>query len=361
MEGPRAPEEKEYPLLLQFLNESLRPAQKWTIQEEYPTTLNVQQRSNSRVVMENEQVIAHSILKPLLLKTPTINFKVGAIGSVVTHPSHRGKGLAKRTLVSVMDEACKQSCDIAILWTNLYDYYRNLDFELAASEVSFLISQDLTPAGMGYSFLKTNQVDPQAILKLYTQHTVNSHRTVEDIRLYLKIPQSRIYTAWDQAGAIAAYAIEGKGADLQDHVHEWGGSVPALTSLFGFMFRDRLKPFTVMVPSVSVNLISQLYKNAGNIHEGYLGMIKICRPDLLFPKIEKAAVAVGLRDFSIQQDGEATNLKLGDDVFRVSNSRELVKILFGPWHEESLLPENLEKGLSRLLPLPLWVWGWDSV
>jgi hypothetical protein len=198
-------------------------------------------------------------------------------------------------------------------------------------------------------------------LKLYHQHSVNSFRTPEDIRLYLKIPQTKVYTAWDQKGALAAFAVEGKGADLQNFVHEWGGSVSSLMNLFGHMFRERRAPFAVMTPAASVNLISQLYQMLQNIHEGYLGMIKICREDLLFPKIQRAAYACGITSFRLEAKDGGYRMEIdGAEVF-IANNRDLVRILFGPPQEPSELPPALHKSSNRLLPLPLWVWGWDSI
>lgn len=361
MEGPRAPLEREYPELLKFLNESLRPNQGWSIQDEYPTTLNPSQRNNSRVITRDGKLVAHSILKPMLIKTPSTIFKVGAIGSVVTHPEYRGQGLAKSTLLSVVDEAGKQGCDIAILWTNLYDYYRKLNFELAGSEISFLIQQDISTPTTDYTYMNNAKIAPEAILRLYQQHTVATYRTAEDIRQYLKIPQARVYTAWDKSGNIAAYAIEGKGADLQNHVHEWGGSVPAIMALLGHMFRERKAPFSIMVPGHSVNLISQLVKKSGNIHEGYLGMVKLCREDLLFPKIQRAAYSVGLKDFSITPDNGGYVVRAEGSEYRLENERDLVRAMFSPVLEESIFPEHFALKVSRLFPMPIWVWGWDSV
>lgn len=361
MEGPRAPEEREFPELLKFLNEALRPQQSWSIQDEYPTTLVPDHRHNSRIIFRDGKVVAHSVLKPLIIKTPALIFKVGAIGSVVTHLQYRGQGLAKETLLSVIDEASNQGCDVAILWTNLYDYYRKLNFELSGSEISFLVNQDLSLGASDLKFMQNSKIAPEAILKLYQQHTVGSFRSAEDIRLYLKIPQMRVYTAWDKNGAIVAYAIEGKGADLQNHVHEWGGQTTALMNLFGYMWRERKSPFTLMIPAHSVNLITQVMKKASNIHEGYLGMIKICREDLLFPKLQRAAYAVGIKEFDLSAQGEGYLLKVDGLEATIANSRDLVRVIFGPSLEEGILPHAVAEKVQRLLPTPLWIWGWDSI
>ncbi len=86
------------------------------------------------------------------------------------------------------------------------------------------------------------KVDPEAILRLYSQHTTGSVRTVEDIRKFLTIPNTRVFTAWDEKNVLQAYAVEGKGADLEGYIHEWGGGVSKLLPLIKFALQERKRP-----------------------------------------------------------------------------------------------------------------------
>ena len=70
------------------------------------------------------------------MKTPVGLFKVGALGSVVTSTDHRNQGLSTLTIESCLNAARQQGCEFAILWTNLYEFYRKIGFELAGSEMS---------------------------------------------------------------------------------------------------------------------------------------------------------------------------------------------------------------------------------
>ena len=124
MDGPRAPSKGEYEALVRFLNSHLRPGISWSIPEEYPMALNPTNLHNIRVITEGSEILSHAVLRPLILKTPAGLLKVGGIGSVVTHSQYRAQGLSSKILEDCLAAAKEQACDIAILWTDLFDFYR---------------------------------------------------------------------------------------------------------------------------------------------------------------------------------------------------------------------------------------------
>jgi GNAT superfamily N-acetyltransferase len=317
---------------------------------------------NIRIITEQNQVLSHAVLKPLIVRTPQIVFKVGAIGSVVTDPNRRNQGLSRKILEDCLTEAHRQDCDIAMLWTDLYDFYQKLDFELAGSEMSFVLQNDFAPLTTELKFLKTSQVSVEAIHRLYNQHSITTVRTVEDFRKFLQIPNTVIYTAWDKSNQLVAFAVEGKGADLNGYLHEWGGSVSHLLSLFSYIRREKKQPVTVISPAISQNLNRSLQSIDGVVfNNGFLGMIKIIRQEQLFQKIRKAAANAGIQKFILGKMGNSVFLGIGDDQVSISDEKDLVRILFGPAVEIPHLKPETNEILSKLLPLPLWVWGWDSV
>ena len=360
MEGPRAPRETELPGVFKFLNESLRPDHSWSINTEYPIALSRSNIHNIRIITENDRVLSHAVLKPLIIKTPLLIYKVGAIGSVVTASDRQGQGLSSQILEACLAEAQTQECDFAILWTNLYDFYRRLGFELAGFEESVVIENEFAPPATNLKFMKGAQVAPEAILRLYSQHTVGSARTAEEIRKYLQIPNSTIHTAWDPKGQLMAYAVEGKGADLTDYIHEWGGQVTALISLFSHLRTAKGKPYTVIVPNHSVNLLTALQRQPITINQGYLGMIKIVNPTSFFNKVIRAARSLSIPDLVLEKTNEGYLVGIGTDTRKIADEKELVQFIFGPGMEFGFLPSSQEK-FDRLFPLPLWFWGWDSI
>lgn len=362
MEGPRSPAETEYGQVLKFLDQQLRPGSQWSIEAEYPTALNLSNLGNIRIITEEKKVLSHAVLKPLIVKTPLAILKVAAIGSVATDESHRNQGLSRQILENCLEEARRQECDIAMLWTNLYDFYRKLNFELAGSEVSVVIEQEFsTPDAQGIKFVKGTQVSAEALQRLYSQHTVTSVRSVEDVRKFLRIPQTQAYTAWDNQGQLLAYAIEGKGIDLSGYIHEWGGKVPALLSLLSFIRREKKAPFTVIMPRHSENFLLKLQALPVTINHGYLGMMKIVNYDGLFAKVKRAARSLGISDLVLERRGPDFIFGIGTEIVVISDERALTQVLFGPLPIIDLFSEKTWKTLEKVFPLPLWVWGWDSI
>ena len=362
MQGPRIPHEKELPQIYEFLNTNLRPGVNWSIVSEYPTALGANNIGNIRVISEQGKVISHAVLKPLVIKTPLVIFKVGAIGSVVTDSNHRNQGLSTKILEECISESKKQNCDIALLWTNLYDFYRKMDFELAGHEESIVINNEFDSPPMSLKFLKTTQISPESILRLYSQHTVGTVRTAEEIRKFLAIPQTVVYSAWDNSGQLAAFAVEGKGADLSGYIHEWGGSVPALLSLFSHIRKEKKQSYTIILPHHSLNLLSALKRIQGITHnEGYLGMIKIVNHQQLFQKVKKASRTLGVNDLVLENCEGGILFGLGNDTIKIEDNKDLIKIFFGPLPEISSFKPETQRVMERIFPLNLWVWGWDSI
>jgi GNAT superfamily N-acetyltransferase len=347
---------------MDFLRQELRPHSSWSLANEYPTALSLANIHNIRIITDDKKVLSHAVLKPLIIRTPLAVFKVGAIGSVVTDSNHRNQGLSRKILDDCLAEARRQECDIAMLWTDLYEFYQKMDFELAGTEMSFIIENEFEVPTHKLRFVQGHQVSADAILRLYNQHSVASVRTAEDVRKFLQIPQTITYTAWDASNQLVAYAIEGKGADLTGYIHEWGGSVSHLMALFSHIRKEKKQPFTVITPQHALNLNNQLKALDGAIpNQGFLGMIKLISPDQVFQKIKKAVRSLGLNDFILEKRGHEYVMGFAGDLIAISDEKALVQILFGPGVEIPHLQAETQKKMSRILPLSMWVWGWDSV
>ncbi len=363
MEGPRSPSEAELPQVLDFLDKRLRTDTAWSIAAEYPTALTSHNIHNMRIIADDERVLSHAVFKPLVIKSPHVIFKVGAIGSVVTDDGHRGQGLSTQIINDCLKTANEQSCDVAILWTDLFDFYRRMGFALAGSEISFVIEDkfDVTPTNLRFS--TDSKVSPDAIYRLYASHTVNSVRTIEETRKFLAIPQTKVYTAWEANGQLAAYAVEGKGVDLGGYIHEWGGSVSKLMALLSFIRSEKNQPFTIICPRHAQNLVTQLEAKPTTKNSGYLGMIKLIHFDQLAAKIKRAFRAEGVADIILEKHDAHYLFGVGAELLTLKEEADVVNLLFGPIDYRSLdfFKEETVQKLEKVLPLPLWIWGWDSI
>lgn len=363
MQGPRSPDASEFLNVMEFLNQNLRQDNSWTISSEYPTALTANNIHNMSIIKDDEKIVSHAVLKPIIVKTPFCIFKIGAIGSVVTEPSHRQQGLSRKNIEHCLELAKQQACDMVVLWTDQFDFYRKFGFELAGFEETYVLNDTLKIKNPNLRFVNDNKVDANAILKLFSNHTVNSIRSAEDIRNFLKIPNSNLYTAWNEKNQLVAYAAEGKGADLTNFVHEWAGSVDSLLDLFAFMQSQNSSPLTIMVPSHATNLRAHLEPISSTTHEGFLGMLKVVNYDSLLSKVKKAFRAEGFEQIIFEKHPDHIIFGYGSDLYTITNDADLVQLLFGPLKPQNLdfmKPETQQK-LSALLPLPLWIWGWDSI
>lgn len=363
MEGPRSPAEGELPRVIDFLNSRLREGAEWSISAEYPTALTASNLHNMRIVTDSEKVLSHAVLKPLVVKSPHLIYKVGAIGSVVTDPNHRNQGLSTTVIKDCLEEASRQQCDLAVLWTDLYDFYRKMGFELAGTEFGLVIDKPLKSAATGLRFSDDSKVSAEAIHRLYSAHTVGSVRTIDDVRKFLAIPKTKIYTAWEADGSLAAYAIEGKGADLGGYIHEWGGPVSKVLALLSWVKSRAAGSLTLIAPRHSQNLVAQLQAQGALLNEGFLGMIKILNFDQLAGKIKRAFRSEGISDVVLERTAGGVMFGVGAELFTLDQETDITRLLFGPVDINALdiFSEPARAKLSRLLPLPLWLWGWDSV
>lgn len=361
----RAPTPEEYKGLVKFLDENLRPQNQWSIASEYPTALNQENIHNLRIITEGSQVLSHAALKTHIIKTPAAILKAGAIGSVVTHDKYRNQGLSRLVLNECLDLAKKQDCDFAILWTNLHDFYQKIGFALAGYEISLTIDENFkVKKDPQYKFLKSPNVDPVALHKLMGQHTVITFRNPDEVRKYLNIPNSSVYTLWEPNGALGAYCVEGKGADLGGYIHEWGGGVSKILQLLKFIQEDQKRTLTIIAPQHASNLIDQCEENGSQKTQGFVGMIKLINEEAFFKKIHRHARAdLGITDLVLEKVGDEYKIGTTAQYLTSKDPVDIIPIIFGPRKFSDIKgfePETA-KTLEKIFPMPFWLGGWDSI
>ncbi|MCB0365974.1 MAG: GNAT family N-acetyltransferase [Bdellovibrionaceae bacterium] len=363
MDGPRAPQDVELSQVFEFLDTQLRPKADWSIKQEYPTALTKENSGNIRIIKSNDKIIAHAVVHYSLTKTAAGIFKVAAIGSVVTDPEFRNQGLSRQVIESCLKTAELHGCDFAVLWTNLYDFYRKFEFELAGSEVALVIEKEFSPPNENLRIMETTKVAAEALLRVYSQHTVGAIRIAEDFRKYLAIPNTKLYTAWDAHNNLKAYAVEGKGVDLVGYIHEWGGSVSSLLPLLAHVRRQAKTPITIIASGRATNLSRQLVEYGALKNEGFLGMIKILNPKNLCFKLMRYARALGKEDWVFDYSEGLYYIGTSKGLFKTDSPKDVVKLVFGPLkaHEIKGFDEETTKVMEEVLPIPFWIWGWDSI
>lgn len=360
---PRSPKDEEKKELVDFLSQHLRPGVSWTIADEYPLAVTPSNFHNIRWIKDNEKILSVAVMKPLIAKTLAGLFRVTAIGSVVTEPNQRGQGLSHKVLQDCLNIASQSGSDFTILWTNLYEFYRKIGYEMAGREVSLVLSSQLPITASELRFETTNKIDPNAVLRLYSKHSCGVVRTAEDVRKFLRIPNTRVYTAWGTDNQLKAFAVEGKGVDLQGYIHEWGGDTDSLISLFSYIQTQTKETLTVLSPAHAVNLISNLEKFGCQRFDGILGMIKIVNPQSFMFKIKKYFRSLGHDTVTFEFRDDQYYIGYDGEIFKTDSGADVVRMVFGPQKASELYPftGKMKDVFEKSLPLPLWIWGWDSV
>lgn len=359
------PQTSDWNKLQDFLKKNLRKNVNWSLDDEYPLAFSEKNIINMRIIKDKEDILAHAVLQPLVIKTHYHLFKVGLIGSVVTDEHHRGQGLSREIITSCLEASKQQGCDITMLWTDLFDFYAKFGFEVAGSEIALQVDESFkVETNSALKILNSSKVSAEALLKVYNKHLLRSVRTVEDIRKFLKIPNSEVYTAWNQSnGTLEAYCILGKGADFTNYIHEWGGNVTALKGIVKQITEDKKAIITLITPPQNKNLIKQFKDCGAETFYGVLGMIAITNPESFCKKIKKGARSLGYDAFVFEFRDGHYYFGYGDEIYQTDSPQDIVRLAFGPaepQHIYAFSPKALE-ALSEIFPIPFWVWGWDSI
>jgi predicted N-acetyltransferase YhbS len=196
--------EQELAEIVEFVTRHTRsPGLPWNVADEYPHVFQAKNLSfMKRLYSESGELIALALWWPLLLQTPRLNWKLALIGSVATHPEHRRKGYSREVIGQCLSEATRQSCDLAVLWSDQSEFYTRLGFSPCGYEELFLVDRplraDSIPRVDEREIRVGPSVDPAAILRLYQGHTIRAVRSLGDIKKFLHIPGSQVWTSWSK-------------------------------------------------------------------------------------------------------------------------------------------------------------------
>jgi GNAT superfamily N-acetyltransferase len=183
-------------------------------------------------MFEFNQLVACAAVRLAQLKLRTGKLiPIAMIGAVATHPRSRGKGFASKILVKTIEWARTRGADFIVLWGAEYSIYQKLGFEVCGEQIrvplanltfsnarTYPIFQEWSPAIFG--LLKRR--DEGLLLRESDRVWFESHKNVQ----------------WFFVGsrdAPQAYAAIGRGIDMKNIIHEWGGNSAQLGALLQFL------------------------------------------------------------------------------------------------------------------------------
>ncbi len=334
------------------------------IAPEYPLVFD--ERFEGRLVATAESqggVLSACAILPRELILPQARFRAGLIGSVATDPAHRRRGLAAETLDAAERELAARGCVLTLLWADEGSFYRNRGYVPVGTELDFLVTSDLAPLLPDPDGVRAMRPeDARVIHDLYATHPARVDRSAAETEALLAGPGIECLVLEHEGGPLA-YSCLGRGADLQNAVHEWAGQAEdVLACLRGHLERrEGDGPVFIMVPPTATGMCSYFELVRAPGVRGVLGMGKLAdveaARDLMQGVVGAAGRVTALTGESagLRVEGPRGACELvGAEVllalFAAKGERDVVGVVAG------------ETGLELSdLPLTPFVWGLDSI
>lgn len=211
----------EYARTLEFFDHLLRDGSPCRLEDEYPLVFDASKRDQLFVLRQDGKIQAGlgTLVREIEVERNTW-IKVLFIGSVVTDPDFRNRGLQRGLFHGVEEAAERHGIDALVLWSNQLEFYQKLGFNLGGLQASWKpqFRIPIGVAGHDVEVRETCEVPlTQVWFNAFDQKSFRVRRTFEEMKLLWEIPQMKVaYTK-------NAYALYGKGEDFQQVCHEWAG------------------------------------------------------------------------------------------------------------------------------------------
>ena len=299
--------------------------------------------------------------------TPQGIVKVGLIGSVATDPRGRNEGRCSAVLAAAEQELARRGALLAILWADDAAYYEKRGWKPFGWEIDFTIAPECAaqlPEPFGVRERKPE--DDGQIHQLYERHPERVARTSAETSALLSCPNMEVLVV-ERWGRIAGYTCLGRGADLQNVVHEWAGDAQALLTLLREHLARRKErgveeALFLICPPSAVDVAERLTKIGAQMSQGVVGMGKILRPlaagELAATLLDRRG---GVRCSGADEQG---NVRFSGPKGEASCTREaLLELLFAPRAERAMVESvGGQLGVPGVeLPLTPFLWGLDSI
>lgn len=216
-------------------------------------------------------------------------FRGGLIGSVGTDAAARGRGLGTRLLARAEETLRERGCLFALLWAEDPAFYLARGYEPFSSESdTLLVSElvDLLPEPSGVRPMRP--ADVPFLRRIHAGHGTRVERSEVEMGALLAIP-GMLTLVRERASAPShppqpvAYACLGRGRDLRDVVHEFGGEAADVLALLRAHLERRFPAgepgaLFLMAPSAASEVVYPLVTLGAPSNAGILGLGKLLDP-----------------------------------------------------------------------------------
>jgi len=358
----KSTDEAIYPQVISFLQKNLQENVPFHIVDEYPLALSKDNMERMKVMLINDKVVSHCYWFPYTIETSIGKLKVAGIGSVVTDPNHRNKGYSTRVLESCLKDIKQKGFQLAILWSNLTEFYERLGFCCAGLEHLLIVTSSEIPSYQKRFIIEQyTYKDFEQIFNLYKKQPYKVIRGEKEFEAYLGIPETYSFVA-KLNEEIKAYAVIGKGKDFQNYIHEWAGDSSAVIETIQHIAKTfDFDEVIVNIPFKESPIYQELTQTFPAA-EGVMGMIKILNLKSLGSQISHHIKGKSSKKIIFSKDKDYI-IKIDDKEFRLESEKKMVTLLFGPHNDPDIIDiaTELNTYLKPTFPISMYIWGLDSV
>lgn len=362
---------EERSALLRWLDDGLRRGNAGRLEAEFPTTLSSGDMTavlaNHIVIRCDGQFASHAMARTIPVTARGIEIKLGMIGMVYTDPAFRGQGAATLALEGAIARLKDCGANLAILWSDLDAFYGRSGFHRGGIENVYLLNEDLCRRARSRD-LANLQVrravasDWPHLETLYASKSSRHLRSPGELAQLAGAPECDTRVALADGRAVA-YASMGRGDDLTGVVHEWAGAPEGVIEILN-TFATKQSEFMLLEGPQQEAATESLRSCGVRPNPGTLGLMRILDAGHLFRVITQGHET--LADMTLvpcPHHASAYTFSTATREFTLSHQSAL-SLFFGP-----TLPRTLQLGveshereaLSSRFPLPLFIWGFDSI
>ena len=327
--------------------------------------------------IDNDRIVGAVLSYPLTFRADGKVFTARGIGSVSTHPRHRGEGFMKDLMKAAIDDMIKDDIDISVLGGRRHRY-AHFGFEKCDGMMYFSITPKtvsyVKPDRKGITVREVKADDSALLDLLYEkmhQRPYYTERPREDLHDILCSWRARPY-AFFQGDALVGWAVH---YVSKRQFSEFCSLDPALTQAMVAVAIDTFGSLSIAIPAYDhtlagevdvlaedVNVISNecfLVLNWQRVLSTLLSFLNDKRPLIdgtLTVTIEGTKETVSLK-LSVK-DGK-TSVDLTDEAPEITLSQTEAEAFF--FRNYSALRAKVNPKAASWLPLPLFIFEPDNV
>lgn len=408
----------EWRRTLDWLERGLRPGRPGRLRAEYP--LLMQEHSSAiPIVLSGAGAGAEPeagtgaprsacMLWARELRVSRVALRVGMISLVYTDPEARGRGFARSVVRRAIAEAERRDLGIVLLWSEADALYRELGFVEAGAETALMLDRNIAASAIEARSTRDPARSPKfdrcrdplrptppsaldwaEITRTRAQRTSTLTLADDEFARLRALPDMRALCLRDAGGGFG-FAIRGRGDDLAEVIHEWGGDTELALRCCHSLFDDRGPDHELMLlsPTERSELGWALRSAGARVLRNPLAWFRIASPDALAADLQ--ALDPALPPFVLERSPSIANT-IGPRTTpppaaaghpksrspRISIESELGEAtvsettllhgLLGAAREDvardarSRLASVFGPDIEARWPLPLYVWGLESI